>query len=128
MVETKTETKLFLFSASQVDHTGVPNAQLVKEQAKVAVAYNGKSVAKQSSLNVAWDLLMEPDFIDLRKKLCPTAGEVKLFCQLIINVVMATDMMDTDLKTQCNMRWNKAFYEHAPKSVEVPKLIARRKK
>ena len=32
---------------SSSDHTGVPNAQLVKENAKVAAYYKGKSVAEQ---------------------------------------------------------------------------------
>lgn len=33
-----------------VDHTGVPNAQLVKEEASIASIYKGKSVAEQNSV------------------------------------------------------------------------------
>lgn len=33
-----------------VDHSGVPNAQLVKEHTSLAAAYNNKSVAEQNSV------------------------------------------------------------------------------
>jgi class 3 adenylate cyclase len=35
-----------------VDHTGVPNAQLIKEQATVATVYKNKSVAEQNSVDI----------------------------------------------------------------------------
>jgi hypothetical protein len=49
-----------VFSAliHDVDHTGVPNGQLVKEEAHVASLYNNKSVAEQNSLDLAFELLM----------------------------------------------------------------------
>ena len=45
-----------VFSAliHDVDHTGVSNAQLVKEKTKLAIDYNNKSVAEQNSVDVAW--------------------------------------------------------------------------
>ena len=45
-----------VFSAliHDVDHTGVSNAQLVKERAQLALEYKNKSVAEQNSVDVAW--------------------------------------------------------------------------
>jgi hypothetical protein len=37
---------------------GVPNGQLIKEEAHVAALYNNKSVAEQNSLDLAFELLM----------------------------------------------------------------------
>ena len=40
------------------DHSGVPNAQLVKEQSNIADRYHNKSPAEQNSIDLAWNLLM----------------------------------------------------------------------
>jgi hypothetical protein len=93
------------------DHPGVPNAQLVKEKVHLAVQYDGKSVAEQNSVDLAWDLLNEPEFKALRRTIYQTEGEFKRFRELIVNVVLATDIMDKDLKTLRNSRWDKAFKE-----------------
>jgi hypothetical protein len=53
---------LFAALIHDCDHTGVPNAQLVKEGIPMVELYNGKSVAEQNSLDIAWDLLLEPSF------------------------------------------------------------------
>jgi class 3 adenylate cyclase len=42
-----------------VDHTGVPNAQLVKENHPISVLYHNRSVAEQYSLTLSWNLLMD---------------------------------------------------------------------
>jgi 3'5'-cyclic nucleotide phosphodiesterase len=93
----------------QVDHAGVPNSQLVKEQAPTAQRYQGKSVAEQNSIDVAWNLLLQPSFVDFRQALCSTVMDMKRFRQLIVNIVMATDLMDPDLKRLRNNRWTTAF-------------------
>ena len=49
-----------------VDHPGVGNMQLVKEKTEMALAYNNESVAEQNSIDVAWELLMDPMYKDLR--------------------------------------------------------------
>ena len=48
-----------VFSAliHDVDHSGVPNSQLIKENSRVAAFYKNKSVAEQNSVDLAWDLL-----------------------------------------------------------------------
>lgn len=100
---------IFAALIHDVDHEGVPNAQLVKERTAAALAYKGKSVAEQHSFVLAWDLLLMPKFEKLRKTLCATVDEAKRFRQLVVNAVMATDIMAPDLKELRQRRWNAAF-------------------
>jgi 3'5'-cyclic nucleotide phosphodiesterase len=101
-----------VFSAliHDVDHPGVSNGQLVIEKKEVAVMYNNKSVAEQNSITIAWDLLLQERFSELRKSIMPTDSECKHFRQLIVNAVLATDLFDRDLKELRESRWSKAFY------------------
>jgi 3'5'-cyclic nucleotide phosphodiesterase len=90
-------------------HTGVPNNQLQKEKPEVASTYKHKSVAEQVSVDLAWTLLQEDTYSDLRNAIYATKDEMHRFRQLVVNSVMATDIMDKDLKVQRNARWEKAF-------------------
>jgi class 3 adenylate cyclase len=92
-----------------VDHQGVPNTVLVKENDPLALKYRGRSVAEQNSVDIAWSLMMEERFDHLRDAICPTDVELARFRQLVVNSVMATDIMDKDLKQARNLRWDKAF-------------------
>ena len=93
------------------DHPGVPNMQLIKENALLARLYQGKSIAEQNSVDLCWDMLQDERFQDLRNTIYTTESELKRFRQLIVNSVMATDIMDKDLKALRNARWDKAFAE-----------------
>ena len=97
------------FIASYTDHQGVPNTQLIKEHCGIAAVYNNQSVAEQNSVDLAWSLLMEDSFKDLRATIYATEAERKRFRQLTVNVVLATDICDADLKKLRNDRWAKAF-------------------
>jgi len=117
-----------------VDHPGIPNTQLVKENSALARAYSNKSVAEQNryarrifhlrhpikrstdfyqfstyifhrSIDIAWALLNEESFSDLRRAIAGTEAEMKRFRQLVVNAVMATDILDKDLKALRNDRW-----------------------
>lgn len=92
-----------------VDHTGLPNAVLVKEERPVASLYKNQSVAEQNSFDMAWDLLMEPAYANLRATLYTTTDELRRFRQLVVNSVLATDIVDKDMKTLRNNRWDAAF-------------------
>ena len=92
-----------------VDHTGVPNTQLIKENSTFASVYKEKSVAEQNSLVLSWELLMDDQFMNFRRALFQTKSELLRFRQLVVNSVMATDIADKDLKTLRNDRWAKAF-------------------
>eukprot|EP00977_Amphora_coffeiformis_P016571 scaffold5169_cov172-Amphora_coffeaeformis.AAC.2 len=119
--------------ATTVDHTGVPNAQLIKENADIADYYKNRSVAEQNSLDLSWRLLMDPQCtypnrdhyvrgnlefshasfftVDaLRSAICGTEDELSRFRKLVVNSVMATDIVDKELKQLRNERWNRAFH------------------
>jgi class 3 adenylate cyclase len=104
-----------VFSAliHDADHTGVPNTQLNKENPTLAKVYKDKSVAEQNSVDLCWDLLMDTNYDALRAAIYNTVDERKRFRQLVVNSVMATDIMDKDLKVLRNSRWSKAFSEGA---------------
>jgi 3'5'-cyclic nucleotide phosphodiesterase len=92
-----------------LDHPGVTNTTLVQEKADVALLYGNKSVAEQNSVDLAWQLLMEDQFFDLRRAIYCTKAEFLRFRQLMVNTILATDIMDKDLKMLREERWKKAF-------------------
>lgn len=94
-----------------VDHPGVSNMQLIKEEPELGTLYRNKSVAEQNSLDVAWDLLMSRRFDDLRKYVFGGKSELLKFRQLIVNVVLATDIFDKELGQLRKDRWERAFHE-----------------
>lgn len=94
-----------------VDHPGVSNAQLIKEEPTLGELYRNKSVAEQNSLDVAWDMLMSRRFDKLRKYVFGTKAELLKFRQLIVNVVLATDIFDKELGQLRKDRWDRAFCE-----------------
>ena len=81
-----------------MDHTGVTNPQLVKKETTMAVMYQGKREVKQNSVELAWNLLMDDRYSNFRDAIHSSEAELKRFRQLIVNSVMATDMMDNELK------------------------------
>jgi hypothetical protein len=100
-----------VFSAliHDVDHPGIPNSQLIKENHSLAEYYQGRSIAEQNSVDLAWNLLMDEKFGSLRNAIYRNETEKKLFRALVVNSVIATDLMDTGLKRFRDDRWVKAF-------------------
>ena len=92
-----------------VDHGGVSNFQLIKENHKLATLFKGKSIAEQNSIVLAWDTLMEPRFYDLRRCIYNDPNELHRFRQLMTNTVLATDIFDKELGTLRKNRWEAAF-------------------
>ena len=92
-----------------VDHPGVSNATLVAENDERMKVYGGKSLAEQNSVDLAWNLLMTEKYRQLVSTLCRDESELCRLRQLVVNSVMATDIMDPDLKKLRNARWEKAF-------------------
>jgi hypothetical protein len=91
------------------DHRGVSNTQLIKEEEKMGELYKNKSVAEQNSLDIAWALLMSEPFGELRSCLFANQSELLRFRQVLVNVVLATDIFDKELNDLRKQRWNKAF-------------------
>lgn len=100
-----------IFSAliHDVEHVGVPNTQLAKEKPTVAAKYQNRSLAEQTSVDVAWDLLEEEQFHDLRACIFPSRREYKRFRAMVVNIVMSTDIADAALRAFNNRKWEKAF-------------------
>ena len=96
---------------SIVDHTGVANSVLMKEDPVKSKYYKGRSVAEQNSVDLAWEMLMQDDFKAFREQLYTNQQDFVRFRQLVVNSVMATDIMDKDLKVLRNKRWDKTFSE-----------------
>ena len=93
-----------------VDHQGVSNTQLIREEPEMGKMYHNKSVAEQNSLDIAWNLLMSTQFDNLRKYIFRTRAEMLRFRQLIVNVVLATDIFDKELGALRKSRWDRAFH------------------
>jgi 3'5'-cyclic nucleotide phosphodiesterase len=103
------------------DHRGVPNFVLAGEEADMAERYRGRALAEQNSVDLAWGVLMGPDYQDLRRCIYTTPDELRRFRQLVVNAVMATDIFDADAAAARKDRWSMAFEQTAerePKSVD----------
>ncbi|KAL7556385.1 hypothetical protein ACA910_014127 [Epithemia clementina (nom. ined.)] len=104
-----------VFSAliHDVDHNGVSNMQLAKENPRLAKVYRNKSIAEQNSIDLSWEVLMRDDFKALRNCIYTDKNELTRFRQTVINVVLATDIFDKELNELRKQRWNNAFAEKA---------------
>eukprot|EP00934_Nitzschia_sp_Nitz4_P005687 Nitzschia sp. Nitz4//scaffold314_size20990//18196//20845//NITZ4_008633-RA/size20990-augustus-gene-0.26-mRNA-1//-1//CDS//3329547476//5677//frame0 len=117
-----------VFSAiiHDIDHQGVPNAQLVREDNPMVKKYKGKSLAEQNSVDLAWGILMKPEYAGLRSCIYSDESELKRFRQLLVNMVMATDIADKELGALRKARWNEAF-DPQPNQKDSPSLAMNRK-
>jgi len=52
---------------------------------------------------------MQDEFVHFRSVLCATKHDLQHFRNLVVNSVMATDIMDKELKELRNSRWKCAF-------------------
>ena len=55
------------------------------------------------------NLLLSENFSNLRAAIFTDEHELKRFRSLVVNSVMATDIVDKELKNLRNSRWNDAF-------------------
>ena len=117
-----------VFSAliHDVDHTGVPNSRLCAESPQMAAVYKQKSVAEQNSLDLAWDMLQDDSFQELRSAIYTTPEEQQRFRQLVVNSVLATDMLDQELSAQRNERWQEAFSKIRVEAYSKKELLDRK--
>eukprot|EP00980_Cylindrotheca_fusiformis_P008670 scaffold1849_cov115-Cylindrotheca_fusiformis.AAC.8 len=110
-----------VFSAiiHDVDHPGVPNTQLVKENTWCAQIYK-KSIAEQKSVDIAWDMLMSDEYAALRACIYQTEDDLRRFRQLVVNTVLATDIVDKELHALRKARWETAFSNDVIDSTAEP--------
>jgi len=83
--------------------------QLAVEEPRMAEMYRNKSIAEQNSLDLSWDILMQDTFSNLRAFVFSTQHELMRFRQLIVNIVLATDIFDKELNDLRKKRWELAF-------------------
>ena len=100
---------VFAALVHDVEHTGVPNVQLITENTILAEKYKTKSVAENNSIQVAWSELLMPEYTNLRKCIFATDDDELRFRQLLINVVIATDIADRERRAGEGIRWKTAF-------------------
>jgi 3'5'-cyclic nucleotide phosphodiesterase len=91
-----------------VDHPGVPNEQLVREQNELATTFHS-SQAERHSLSTAWNMLFEKKYTMLRNTTYETDAELLRFRQVLVNSVLATDLFDLELREDRKLRWDRAF-------------------
>ena len=96
-----------------VEHQGVPNSVLIEEGSQLAAQYNNKSIAENNSVDVAWTIFMEDKYRDLRNCIGETPAEIEQFHQLLKDSVLATDVMDKELKAARDARWAAVFSENS---------------
>jgi len=100
---------VFAALVHDVDHRGVPNVQLIKENPKLSMKYKNKSVAENNSIYIAWSELLKPEFANLRRCMFLSDDDETRFRQLLINVVIATDITDKERRMGEKERWQAAF-------------------
>ena len=97
---------LFAALVHDLDHSGLTNSILVDRKAHLAEIYNFKSPLEQNSIDLAWEILLQEQFADLQACIFSTASERKLFRQVLVNLVLGTDIFGPLDQTN---RWEKAF-------------------
>lgn len=95
------------------DHYGVSNSTLIQENDPLAAKYDNKSVAEQNSVDLCWDILMGSEYAELREAIYTDEDEFVRFRQIIVNIVLATDIMDKELAKSRKKRWEVAFSNKA---------------
>ena len=102
-----------VFSAliHDADHRGVSNGQLGIEIPELVTIYKNKSIAEQNSIDLGWGILMSDEYKELRACIYADETEMNRFRQLVINVVLATDIFDKELNDLRKDRWRRAFAE-----------------
>ena len=75
----------------------------------MAEKYKNRSIAEQNSVDIAWELLMQPEYKELQQTIFATEAELLRFRSTIVNSILATDIFEKDGKAFRNQRWEKAF-------------------
>lgn len=94
-----------------MDHSGVPNAQLAQENDELAKRFHNRCISEQNSIELAWNQLMQPEFEDLRAAICADESELRRFRQILVKSVLATDFNDSELVERRKKNWEMAFGE-----------------
>ena len=100
-----------------VEHTGVPNRQLVAENDPLAILYNDQSVAEQRSLYIAFETLLKNENRLFLTTLFPFQNgkldsiEYRRFRKMVIDLVLSTDIASPERSQLTKSKWKEAFGE-----------------
>jgi hypothetical protein len=67
----------------------------------MAIKYKELSIAEQNSIDLAWQILMEDQFKDLRSLIYTNADEFKRFRQILVNIVLGKCPTVRFLRRRC---------------------------
>lgn len=79
----------------------------------MARVYNNTSVAEQNSFELSWHLLMEEQYDELCAAIFHNDESMVRFRKLVVNCVLATDIVDKEIQKFRNTRWHRAFNEES---------------
>eukprot|EP00605_Chrysophyceae_sp_TOSAG23-4_P001574 GSChrysophyteH1.ASY1.ANO1.1727.1 assembled CDS len=115
---TRVERAALLFGAivHDLEHQGVPNAQLVKEGSPLALKYSNSSVAENNSIDVALELLERPD----KDIFGFSPPESQRFSSLLRAIILATDIADRERIAGLYSDLDKAIFIPEPGWTEDP--------
>ena len=108
---------LFAALIHDVEHTGVPNRQLVAENDPLAILYNDQSVAEQRSLYIAFATLLKKENRVFLTTLFPFQNgkldsiEYRRFRKMVIDLVLSTDIASPERSQLTKSKWKEAFGE-----------------
>ena len=100
---------MFAALIHDIDHQGIPNFCLAKEDPALNSRYNGRAIAEQNSLELGWEVFMAPQYQELRACVYTSKEELLRFRKLVVNIVIATDIFDPGLSKRREDRWQRAF-------------------
>jgi hypothetical protein len=93
------------------DHPGLPGSQMIRQNSETATKWKNQSVNEQNSLDTTWNVLMLPQFSDLRSCIFGSASEMKRFRQILVNCCLSTDIVDDEQVAMRKSRWERAFVD-----------------
>lgn len=100
---------LFAALIHDCGHKGLPNVELVRQEDQLASQYDNRSIHEQNALHLAFDVLMESKYSSLRCAIYGDRDEFVRFRQVVINAVLATDILDDGVTGQQSVRWGCTF-------------------
>ena len=116
---------IFAALVHDVDHGGVSNQTLINECDPLSILYNDQSVLEQRSLAVAFTELMDPRFEELRSLMFPSQKEFMEFRNIVIDLVLTTDIASGERMQIVKSKWKEAF--DAPNDLSADRESSSRK-
>lgn len=103
---------LFAALVHDVDHSGVTNAQRVKERDSLALLYNDASIHEMRSLQLSFEEFLK--YKKLYKALFPTEDDYRRFRLTVVDAVLATDIANPERAQITKSKFKEAFSSIEP--------------